>query len=158
MELMIMALLVVLNGVYIYWLHRRNQHLINVNRHQAATMRRLTVNAVEGSGKLLAAVKEMEAITGVVREIQERSYRAVEGIAEEAGKEVVKLIAELKNREEAAREQREMFNRFMVKLLKDNLFEVRENGKSNGNGRGKTVPLRKVNPQEDVEIHDHAGF
>jgi len=158
MELIIMSLLVVLNGGYIYWLHRRNQHLINVNRHQAATMRRLTVNAVEGSGKLLATIKEMEAITGVVREIQERSYRAVEGIAEEAGKEVVKLIAELKNREEAAREQRESFNRFMVKLLKDNLFEVRENGKSNGNGRGKTVPLRKVNPQEDVEIHEHAGF
>jgi hypothetical protein len=58
-ELIIMSLLVVLNGGYIYYLHRRLQRLAEANRAQAAADRRLVVTALEAGGELRSLTADM---------------------------------------------------------------------------------------------------
>jgi len=60
MELILMATLVVLNGGYIYYLHRRLQRLAEANRAQAAADRRLIVTALEAGGELRALTDDLK--------------------------------------------------------------------------------------------------
>lgn len=114
MELLITVAVALLNGGYIYYLHRRIRRLDETNRVQAAADRRLVVSALEVGGELRA------------------------------------VAADLKKQEAAASAQREKLIRFLLGIVKDNYPEYAASNR-NGNGRGKTVPLRQVNSQEDDE-------
>jgi DNA replication protein DnaC len=67
MELILMATLVVLNGGYIYYLHRRLHRLAEANRAQAAADRRLVVTALEVSGELRAVTADFTKQAEIVR-------------------------------------------------------------------------------------------
>jgi DNA replication protein DnaC len=67
MELILMATLVVLNGGYIYYLHRRLQRLAEANRAQATADRRLVVTALEVSGELRAVTADFTKQAEIVR-------------------------------------------------------------------------------------------
>ena len=61
MELMMvmMTMLVVWNGGYIFYLHRRLQRLAEANRAQAAADRRLIVTALEVGGELRSLTADL---------------------------------------------------------------------------------------------------
>lgn len=58
-EILVMAL-VLANGGYIYYLHRRLRRLDEANRRQAAADRRLVVSALEVSSELRAVTADLK--------------------------------------------------------------------------------------------------
>ena len=153
---LVMMTLALLNGGYIYWLHRRIQNLVEnilnmgehiqnmhgVHRHQAATIRRLGVSATDVRGKLIMMVTELQAKLAMM--------------IEEANDRQESLVESLKKQADDVREQREALNRHLIKIVKDHLISDLAVSKHNGNGRSKGLAAVVAQANGTVP-HERAG-
>lgn len=96
---------------------------------------------------------------GTVNRVQTATIRRLQVSSVQAAGQLTGMINELKVREAEARDQRDGFNRFLLKIVKDGILN-QTNGNTNHPKGADGDSLKNVKRQgrENIVLHERLGF